>query len=124
MDLEIIILSEVRRRREISYDNPYMRNLKRNDANKLTYKTETDSQTYRINLWLLGGREGGRDSCLDVSTLLYLRWIANKDLLYSTGNSAQCYAAAWIGEGLGGEWIHVYIWLSPFDVPLKLSQCC
>ena len=45
MDLEIIILSEVRRRREISYDNPYMRNLKRNDANKLTYKTETDFQT-------------------------------------------------------------------------------
>ena len=45
MDLEIIILSEVRRRREISYDNPCMRNLKRNDANKLTYKTETDFQT-------------------------------------------------------------------------------
>ena len=37
--------SEVRRRREISHDNPYMRNLGRNDANKLTYKTETDSQT-------------------------------------------------------------------------------
>ena len=44
MDIEIVILSEVRER-EISYDNPYMRNLKRNDTNELIYKTETDSQT-------------------------------------------------------------------------------
>ena len=22
-----------------------------------------------------------------------------------TGNSAQCYVAAWMGEGFGGEWI-------------------
>ena len=27
-------------------------------------------------------------------TLLYLKWLTNKDLLYSTGNSAQCYVAA------------------------------
>ena len=25
---------------------------------------------------------------------------------------------------LGGEWIHVYVWLSPFFVHLKLSQHC
>ena len=30
---------------EISYDNPYMWNLNRNDANELTYKIERDSQT-------------------------------------------------------------------------------
>ena len=35
-------------------------------------------------------------------------------------NSAQ-YAAAWMGGGLAGGWIHVYVWLSPFAVPLKLS---
>ena len=29
-----------------------------------------------------------------VYTLLYLKWMTNKDLLYSTGNSAQCYVAA------------------------------
>ena len=34
-------------------------------------------------------------------TLLYLKWITNKDLVYNTGNSAQCYVAAWMGEGLG-----------------------
>ena len=34
--------------------------------------------------------------------------ITKKDLLYSTGNSAQCYVAAWMGGESGGEWIHVY----------------
>ena len=57
-------------------------------------------------------------------TLLYLKWITNKNLLYSTGNSTQCYVAAWMGGGFGEEWIHVYVWLSPFTVHLKLSQCC
>ena len=42
--------------------------------------------------------------------LLYLKWITNKDLLYTTWNSAQCYVAAWIGGEFGREWIHVYVW--------------
>ena len=54
--------------------------------------------------------------------LLFSKWITNKDLLYSTGNSAQCYVAAWMEEGFGEEWIRVYGWLSPFTVSLKLSQ--
>ena len=33
------------REREISYDIPYMQNLKRNDTSELIYKTETESQT-------------------------------------------------------------------------------
>ena len=61
---------------------------------------------------------------MDMYTLLFLKWITNKDLLYSTGNSAQCYVAAWVGGEFGGEWIHVCVWLSPFAVPLKLSQHC
>ena len=56
--------------------------------------------------------------------MLYLKWITNKVLLYSTGNSAQCYVAAWMGGESGGEWIHVYVWLSPFAVHLKPSQHC
>ena len=44
MNLEIIILSEVRER-QISYDITYMWNQKKNDANELIYRTETDSQT-------------------------------------------------------------------------------
>jgi len=47
--------------------------------------------------------------------------VTNKDLLYSTWNSVQCYVTAWTGKEFGGEWIHVYVWLSPFTINLKLS---
>ena len=40
---------------------------------------------------------------MDMYTLLYLRWITNKDLLYNTWNSAQCYMAACMGGEFGGE---------------------
>ena len=46
-----------------------------------------------------------REPGMDRHTLLYLKWITDKDL-YSTGNSAQCYVAAWMGGELAGEWIH------------------
>ena len=38
------------------------------------------------------GNEKGTDRELgmDMYTLLYLKWTANKDLLYSADNSAQC----------------------------------
>ena len=32
--------------------------------------------------------------------------------------------SAWIGGEFGGEWIHVYVWLTPFTVHLKLPQHC
>ena len=53
---------------------------------------------------------------MDLHTLLYLKWITNKDLLYSTGNSAPRYRAAWMRGEFEEEWIHVYVWLSPFLV--------
>ena len=44
LDLEIVILNEgSQTEKEISYVIPYIWNLKRNDANEFTYKTETDS---------------------------------------------------------------------------------
>ena len=60
---------------------------------------------------------------MDMYTQLYLKQITNKDLLYSTGDSAQCYAAVWVGGEARG-WIHVHVWLSPFALHLKLSQRC
>ena len=63
-----------------------------------------------------------REFGMDMYKLLYLKWITNKDLLYSTGNSAQSYVAAWMGgDGFGGEGIYVFVWLSPLAVYLKLS---
>ena len=96
--------------------------LKRNDTNELTYKTER----LRLRDWTYGcwrerwGEWIVRQFGMDRYTLLYVKWITNNYLLYST----QCYVAAWRGRGFGGEWIHVYIWLSPFTVHLKLSQHC
>ena len=79
-------------------------------------------QTHRLREQTYGclrGRMGGRDREFgtDVYTPLCLKWITNKDLLYSTGNSAQCHVAAWVGEEFGGEWIHGYVGLSPFASP-------
>ena len=72
-----------------------MESKKKNDTNELIYKTEIDSQTQKTNLWLPGARLGGggivREFGIDMYTLLYFKWIINKDLLYSTGNSAQYY---------------------------------
>ena len=40
------------REREILYDTVYKQNRKRNVTNELAYKTEIDSQTFRMNLCL------------------------------------------------------------------------
>ena len=68
------------------------------------------------------GEEIVREFGMDIYTLLYLKWITNKDLLYSTQNCAQCYVAAWMGGEFGGEWIHIYVWLSPSAVNWLFSK--
>ena len=37
---------------------------------------------------------------INMHTLLYLTWITNTDLLYTTGNPAQCYVPAWMQASL------------------------
>ena len=50
-----------------------------------------------------------RELGIDMYTLLYLKWITNKDLLYSTWNSVQCDVAAWMGGEFGeNEYMHMY----------------
>ena len=44
-----------------------------------------------------------------VYALLYLKQKTNKDLLYSTGKSAQCYVAVWM-EGSLGENGYMYMY--------------
>ena len=57
-------------------------------------------------------------------TLLYSKWITNKDLLYSTWNSIQCDLPAWMGEGFGGEWIHVHVWLFTWNHHNTVNPLC
>ena len=46
---------------------------------------------------------------MDMYTLLYLKWIANK----SMGNCEKCWVAAWLGGVFGREWIRVCMAESP-----------
>ena len=46
---------------------------------------------------------------MDLYTLVYLKWVTNKDLLYSTKYSAQWCVAAWMGGEFGGVRMHVYV---------------
>ena len=64
-----------------------MWNIKRNDTNVLIYKTESDSQTERMNSQLPGGRdkEGVWNECIHTAIF---KMNNHKDLLYGTGNSA------------------------------------
>ena len=47
------------------------------------------------------GEEIVRECGMDTGTLLYLTQRTSKDLLGSTGDSAQCHVAAWRGGELG-----------------------
>ena len=67
---------------------------------------------------------------MDTYTLLYLKWIPNKDLTVQYMELCSLLCGQLDGRGVSGrgdrrgEWIHVYIWLSPLAVHLKLLQHC
>ena len=64
----------------------------------------------KVARWEGWGEGLVREFGIDRYTLLYLKWITNKDLRYSTGNSAQCYGAVWMGGEFSREWTHVYMY--------------
>ena len=57
----------------------------------------------------------------DTTEHTYTYTATSQDLLYSTGNSARCDVAGWMGRESGGAWVHVCIWPSGFAVHLNLS---
>ena len=73
-------------------NNHYICNIKISDIKEFIYKTETDSQTQRMNLRLPSGEEWGkwihREFVIEMYALLYLKRIADNVLLYSTRNFA------------------------------------
>ena len=79
-----------------------MWNLKRNDTNELTYKKRLTN--LENELTAAGGRDRGRvrEFVMQMYTLLYIKWITNKDLLQSTGNSAQLHGRL-DGRGVRGR---------------------
>ena len=55
------------------------------------------------DLMVSGGEGEVRDFGKVMYTLLYLKWITNKDLLQSTWKSVQCYVAARMEGDFGRE---------------------
>ena len=109
--------------REASRRHPaHGMNIVKEDAKKLRMRW------IRLREWSYGyQREGKEDRIFrefgtDMCTLLYLRWITNKLLLYTTENSPQCCVAVWTGEGFGGERIHICEQLGLTAVHLRWSQ--
>ena len=123
MDLEIVILNNLNKT-EIPQTIAYRQNQKTIQINVFAKQ----KQTHRLREWTYDcqgkrwEREIVREFGIDMHTQLYLKWTTNKVLVYSTGNSACCYVAAWMGGEFGGEWI--FNMANPFAVHLKLSQLC
>ena len=80
----------------------------RNGTNELTYKTERDSQTQKMNSWLPWGMDSQGVWKGHVHTAIF-KMCNNKGLLYSTWNSTQCYLPVWIEKVFGWEWMHIYV---------------
>ena len=102
----------------MSYDFPYMQKLK--EVVQMNLKDRKRLRDLE-NEFMVTSREGiVRDFRMVMYTLLCLIWVTNKNLLYSTWNSAQCYVVAWMIAEFGEERIHVYVWVGPFTIHLKL----
>ena len=60
-----------------------------------------------------GWGKGQLESLESTCTHAIFKMDKQQGLLYSTGTSVQYYVATWMEGKFGGEWIHVYVWLSP-----------
>ena len=90
-----------------------MRNLKKKVIQMNLFTKENSKLTNLENILMvtMGERLVGivREFGMDIYTLLYLKWIINKDLLYSTQNSAQImWQPGW--EGSLGENGYMYMY--------------
>ena len=97
------------RERQTSYNIIYMWNPTK--WYKLTYcKAETDSQTSQTNLGLPKGQVEGRDGLGVEDWHMHTEvWNANRDLLYSTGNSTQYSVIVYVQKESDKEWMCVYV---------------
>ena len=89
-------------------DIPFMWNLKRNDTNKLTYKTEVDSQTWRRNFWLSDwkGEMGEgivRESGMHMYTLLCLKRITQQGPTVQHREICSMLCSSLDGRGVQGR---------------------
>ena len=107
------MLSEIRQTEKDKYDMvSLICGIYKNDTNECIYKAEIDSQTQQTNLRLPKGKDaGGKNQELGINryTLLYIKYISNKDLLYSTGNYIQYLVITYNGKESENVYIYVCI---------------
>ena len=94
VDLEIIILSEVRQRK---------RSILWAESGKKWYKRSYLQKRNRLidlkkEFMVTRGEGVVRELGADMYTLQYLKWITNKNLLYNMRNSAQYYVTTKMGK--------------------------
>ena len=93
MQLEIIILSEVSQKEtNIIWYRLYVGSKKMIEMNLFTKQKQTLTDLENTLMVTKGEMWGGGINQvlgMNIQTLLYIRQITNKDLLYSTGNSTQ-----------------------------------
>ena len=93
-----------------------MWNLKTITNEFVIYKAETDSQAQKTNLWLQKGKGGeiNWEYGINRYTLLYIKQINNKDLLYSTGNYIQYLVINYKGKRIKKNidtYIYIYLYV-------------
>ena len=105
-------------KRHMSYDITHMWNLKYG-RHELIYERETNSRTWRIDLWL-PRRRVGRDWEFGISwcKLLCIGWVNNKVTLYSIGNYIQYPVISQMEKQ-----IYIYIYTHIY-IYVYESLCC
>ena len=76
---------------------------------KWTHRLRT--QTYDYQRRKVVGAEIDQEFGIKIYTLLYIKKIINKDLLYSTENSTQYSVITYVGKESEKEWIYIYIYM-------------
>ena len=116
MDLEISILSEGG---QIEKDKYYMISLtcrsQKIITNELIYKADIDSQTQKTKA--KAGGQTNEEFEINIYTLLYIKEVTNKDLLYSTGAHTQYLVITYNGKECKKEQSYICIRVSK-------SLCC
>ena len=67
------------------------------------------NETYSYQRGKVGKGEINQEFGVNIYTLLYIKQITNKDLLYSTGNSTQYSVMTYMGKESEKEWMYVYV---------------
>ena len=91
---------------------PLICGIQKNSTNEPINKTEIEPQMQKTNLWLPRGKGQGEinwETGIDIYTILYIKQITNKNLVYSTGNSTQYSVMTYMGIESKKEWIYGYV---------------